>query len=398
MRSENSGSWARASERYLPGILSGANALLTGFAVFFMPIHFKEALNFSGAEIGMVFAGYGLTALFVVIPSGLGTDAVTPKRLLIAALPLAFAAASLLALARTFLLVLGSVLAAGVASHLVKVASESFLYKTHDAARTGHTFGLYQVLRMTGYCTAMIGGSYLVTAFGFSATVFILAWVLLLIGLGALALPNVPVRWFGFSRYVGDLRRAEVLAFVSWLFLFASHWGAETTSYALFLRENLQLSFVEIGWYMTGEFLTFMVANYTAGRLYDRGADLGRLLRFGVVLAGIGHIGMTWPSLAPSVSFRLLHGVGDGCANLVMYVGVARLFIRDRVGGNLGFVTFVTMAGQFLGALVFGPLGERSGYEVPFLVSGVILMALGLFPMAPRSAIAPGAGSGLAAR
>lgn len=371
--------------RHLPGLLAGANALLTGFAVFFMPIHFKEALHFSGAEIGMVFAGYGVTALLVVLPSGLGTDAVTPRRLLLGAVVVAFVAAAGLARAGTFPLVLASVLTVGVASHLVKVAAESFLYKTHDAARTGETFGLYQVFRMTGYCAAMIGGGYLVASHGFARTVVILAVVVLVAGLGALALPDVPVRWSGMSRYVGDIRRSEVVAFVSWLFLFASHWGAETTSYALFLRNNLDLSVIEIGWYMTGEFVTFMAANYAAGRLYDRGADLGRLLRFGVVLAGIGHLGMTWPSVGPSLAMRMLHGVGDGAANLVMYVGVARLFLRERVGGNLGFVTFVTMAGQFLGALVFGPLGEGAGYEVPFWVSGVVLIALGLFPLMPRT-------------
>ena len=369
---------------YLPGLLSAANALLTGFAVFFMPVYFKEALNFSGTQIGALFAAYGVTSLLVVLPSGLGTDAVTPRRLLLVASPLAFAAAMGLSRASSFLLVAASLLLVGVASHLVKVAAESFLYKTHDAARTGRTFGLYQVLRMTGYCLAVIGGGYLVQAFGFETTVAMLGAVVLVVGLATFLLPDVPVRWSGIEKYVADIRRVKVVAFVGLLFFFATHWGAETTSYALFLRENLHLSVVGIGWYMTGEFVTFMAANYAAGRLFDRGANPIGLLRVGLVLAGLGHLGMTWPEVGPSFAGRLLHGVGDGLANLVMYVGIARLFRRERIGGNLGFVTFVTMAGQLTGALVFGPLGERVGYHVPFLISGAVLVGLGLLPFVRR--------------
>lgn len=364
----------------LPGILSGAMALLAGFVVFFMPIYFKETLEFSGVEIGILFAGYGFTSLIVVIPSGFGSDAVTPKRLVLAALLLAVAAAAILVTAKSFALVLAAVLGVGIASHVVKVAVESFLYKTHESSRTGHTFGLYQAVRMAGYSLAVAGGGYVVDYFDFPTAVIYIAIAILVLGLFAFFLPSVPVRWSGVTPYIRDISKSDVVLFVLWLFLFATHWGAETTSYALFLKENLDLAPVEIGWYMTGEFIFFVIANYAAGRLYDQGLSLAPMLRFGLVLAGIGHIGMVWPSVLPSLMMRVVHGLGDGCANMVMYIGVARLFLRERVGGNLGIVTFVTMAGQFVGAIVFGPLGEKQGYGWPFIISGGILALLAFFP------------------
>ncbi|WP_264861300.1 hypothetical protein [Klebsiella pneumoniae] len=41
-----------------------------------------------------------------------------------------------------------------------------------------------------------------------------------------------------------------MLLFAIWLFLFYLHWGAEFTSYGLFLRENLRLSLLGMGFYM----------------------------------------------------------------------------------------------------------------------------------------------------
>ena len=378
--------YSQARMFYLPTLLSALYALLTSFAIFYLPVYFKETLGFSGGQIGLLFGAYGVTAVLAVFPSGLSTDFVTPKRVLFVAAVVTVFATLGLAKFTAFPVYLAVFLVFGLAGNSVKVAAESFIFKTHDTARTGRTFGVYQVFRMGAYGTALLSGGYLLQAFGFPTTLIVFAVCVAGVAVGTAALPDIPAQWSGFAMYAKDIRRPEVAVFAVWIFLFTSHWGAETTCYALFLRENLHFSLIEMGRYMSGEFVAYMLTAYTIGKRYDAGLDLGRVLWIGVLLAGIGHIGMTYPWWPSSFAFRVLHGVGDGCVSVVMYVGVSRLFLRERVGGNSGLINLVMMLGVLVGATIYGPLGEALGYQVPLLISGAIMIALGLFPQLHRGA------------
>jgi MFS family permease len=381
----------------VPAGISFSYALLTSFATLLLPVYLKGDLHFSGAQIGMLYGAYGVTALVAVFPSGLSTDAARPRNILLAATALTVLAAVGIGLSRTFVPYLACFLFFGLAGHAVKIASEAVIYKTHDAARTGEVFGAYQATRMTAYAVALLGTGYLVERIGFPKTIFVFAAILASVALTSRALPDVPVAWSRLSLYGKDFRRPDVLVFATWLFLFTSHWGAETTSYALFVRTNLGLSPHRIGWFMAGEFVTFAATAWFLGKRHDRGGDLGRILLTGLLASGVGHVGMTYPWVPSSYAFRLLHGVGDGCIAVVMYVGVARLFLRERIGGNTGLINLVTMAGVLAGSLIYGPVGERFGYHVPFVASGLLLLALAAFPQARRGARVMGEGNGGAA-
>ena len=384
---------ARPSRRFLvdrdfivPTGVSFTYALLTSFATMLLPVYLKNGLHFTGAQIGLVFGAYGATALAVVVPSGLSTDALKPKAIVLATMIVTIVAAVAIGAARAFLPVLLCFVLFGLAGNAMKIAVESVLFKTHDARRSGEVFGLYQAFRMLAYGVGLLGAGYLVERIGYPNTIFLLAAVLATVAITGLALPDVPVAWARLSVYARDIRRPDVLVFAAWLFLFTSHWGAETTSYALFVRENLGLAPHLIGWFMSGEFAVFAATSYALGRRHDRGVDLGRILLAGLLCSGLGHVGMTFPWVPSSFAFRLLHGFGDGCISVVMYVGISRLFLRERVGGNSGLINFVTMAGVLTGSLVYGPVGARFGYAVPFLASGLITIALAAFPQARRRA------------
>jgi hypothetical protein len=68
----------------------------------------------------------------------------------------------------------------------------------------------------------------------------------------------------------------------------------------------------------------------------------------------------------------MIHEFGDGGVSLMIAVGTVSLFKKERMGGNSGFVNFVTIMGAFIGSLAFGPLGYAFGYAVPHVVSGVL--------------------------
>ena len=155
------------------------------------------------------------------------------------------------------------------------------------------------------------------------------------------------------------------------------------TSYGLFLRERLELSLAGMGWYMGAEYLVLAATCFWAGMRYDRGLDMRTLAIPGLVLSGLGQILMCVPVLWFSVLWRCIHGIGDGLIVIVFYVGVARLFNLSRIGGHSSVANLVMMMGSFFGALAFGPLGERFGYDKPLMATGVLAVLLAL-PVALR--------------
>lgn len=369
---------------YLPALLASVYSLLIAFSVFFLPVHFKEDLGYSGLQIGFLFGVYSLTALAAVFPSGLSTDFITPRRVLFAAVAITVVSTIGLGQVRSYPFCVFFFVLFGLAGNSVKVAVESFIFKTHDKSKSGATFGLYQVFRMGGYGVALLAGGYLLDLIDFPATMTVLAICVGLMAIGVRALPDTTVAWTGLSGYANDFLQPRVLLFSGLLFLFASHWGAETTSYGLFVRENLGLSLVQMGWFMSGEFLTFCLTAWLVGRSYDRGGNLGSFLFIGVLLSGLGHMAMVFPWVPSSLVFRMIHGAGDGFVSVVMYVGVSRLFLRERIGGNSGLINLVIMAGVLAGSLVYGPLGEHFGYQLPLFVSGLIMLPLAFLPQLHR--------------
>ena len=61
---------------------------------------------------------------------------------------------------------------------------------------------------------------------------------------------------------------------------------------------------------------------------------------------------------------------------LVLYIGIARLFEIERLGGNAGLMNLSTMLGFVTGSLIYGPLGESLGYGHPFWISGALTILL----------------------
>ena len=360
--------------------MGGAFALAT--TAFFMPVYLKK-IGFSGQEIGLLYALFSLTSIVTSFPSGLASDRFLARNLVALALLLMGFSLTVQSLVTRFVLFAAAYLLYGLGQNLFRVSLDALLLKTLPQ-KVGQTYGIFNGMRMLGFTLGGLAGGFLLGRYDFVYTLRLVAALYVCMSFSWFLLPRtVPVR-FGLKTYWADFSEARVLVFALWLYLFYLHWGAEFTSYGLFLRENLGLSLTGMGLYMSAEFAMVGLSSVFNGFRLEKGASLHQTAALGLLCSGLGHMGMIIEVLPVSLAFRLLHGFGDGTIMVLSYVGIAKLFRLERIGGNSGLITLSIMLGSFTGSLVFGPLGARYGYQWPLFISGVITLCLIPIVFLPR--------------
>jgi MFS family permease len=346
---------------------------------FLLPLYLKGNLYFTGAQIGVLYAVLSLNAILVSFPVGVIGDRY-PARIL-SRVGLAGMALSLWGLAAvgrfwTFLLVFWGF---GLSIQLFRLSLDTLLFKENhvDAPRR---LGQYNSMRMGGMMVGALLGGAAYYWLDFVTTLRLFSVGLLLLIAPTAKLPLTPGVRTGLFEYGRDFLARPVLFFVTWLFLFTLHWGAEATSLSLFLEHNLGLSPLGVGTYMAGEFGVVALTAYIYGRFLAGRLKPLTFLALALMLSGSGHILMTYPNLPWSFAWRAVHGCGDGLILMETYTTISRLFHIDRIGGSASLISLTTTMGVFAGSLIFGPLGAAWGYQFPLIISGAI--SLGLLPLA----------------
>jgi MFS family permease len=365
-------------EDVLPACLSCGYAFLVALTTFFLPLFLKDHLGFSGAEIGMLYGALSITGIVFTFPIGFFNDRLTPRALILCALVLTAVSFWGQGTVTRFLPFFGVFLLFGFATNIFRISLDALLFKSGREVKQGFRYGLFNCMRMVGFTLGALCAGFFLSSLDFPLTLKGLAFLALILVVVYPFLPSIPGgRWELFN-YRHDFVKRRVIVFSLWLFFFSLHWGAEATSFGLFLRHNLNLSLIGIGCYMAGEFFTVAVSALFFGWFYDRngGVHAQPLLYGGLIASGIGNILMVYPDLIFSFSWRVIHGIGDGIIALVMYLGIRRLFHLERIGGNASLISMSTMIGIFVGSLIFGPLGEKAGYGYPLAISGIITILI----------------------
>jgi MFS family permease len=364
----------------LLSFLISIHAVVISALYFFLPIYLSGSLAFSGAQIGLLYGGLGLNSLVAAFPVGVVGDRY-PARIL-TRLGIVGTAANLWGLARAerfwpfFLLFF----AFGLSLQLYRQSLDIMLLKENDAAHSTRRFGVYNAWRMGGMAAGILLGGVSLYFLGYPKTFQVLAVLVLLLLPLSWQLPLSRGQSNPLLQYGRDFASGPVLFFVTWLFLFTLHWGAEGTSLGLFLKKDLGLGPLGVGLYLAGEFSMVALTAYLYGRCGAERLNPYALLALALATSGLGHIFMTYPDLAWSFFWRLVHGFGDGLVIMITYTTIARLFHVDRIGGNAGLISLATTLGVLAGSLIYGPLGAAYGYQMPLIVSG--FTSLGLIPLA----------------
>jgi len=375
----------RVRELFWPSFVGCIVSIESIFVFFFVSIYLKN-LNFSGLGIGTLFAILNITAIVAAFPMGLSNDYLTPRRMIAISLVVFGLAIYGMAILKSFWLFAVIFLIYGLSSNLFRLSLDVLMLKIFTGYGKGKQLGIYQGVRNVGLAIGTILGAFLIADYGFEKSLFFIASITLFALAFVPMLPNYPATRAKLAEYRKDSFRPQALFLFLWVAIFGLHWGAESTSFGLFLREKMRLSYQTMGIYMTIEILTLALAIFYLGPKYDRGVDVYMWLYAGLLFSGLGLIFMTIPNFWVSISFRALHGVGDGILAIIMYLKISELFNPDRMGGNSGLYVLALTVGNAVGAIIFGDIGQVWGYQWPFLLSGIIVILL-IFPIlvAPKA-------------
>lgn len=357
------------------------NCLVKGLVTsltFFIGIHLI-GIGFSGTELGLVFAASTITTLLGVLPSGFSNDTFKSKNLLTIALILMAAQYIGISFTKDFIPILILFIIGGIGSTLYTTSSDSLFYKSTEKIDVAKKIGIFQSLNYLLIGAGIITAGSLLNAEITFQTLFLFVGIAFTIFaiISQLILPENQTANFEIIQYKKDIFQPKVLFFMIIIFLFTIHYGAENTSYGLFLENYLGLNKLEIGLYM-GIAIGIMGPSVLliGNKLKKFGAK--NILIFGVIASGLGHILMTSELIELSFTFRVIHEIGDSAMLFSIYYTVTQFFNLKRIGGNAGIFIFISGIGSTLGSLVFGPIGSIFGYQFPLIISGGILILGGI--------------------
>lgn len=343
---------------------------------FYLPLYFRDTLQFSGVQIGVLFGLASLVSLVTILPIGISNDSIVPRHMVMMGLLFSMVFYGILGfVGAAFFAVLVLFLMREMGQGLFNQSINALIYKTVQSHQKGAFFGTYQFFISIATGLGMIfGGAFLMT-YNFNRLFLLIGVILIMLIVMACFLPRVDHAKVALLHYRDEIVRPHILLFITIFFLFALHFGAENTSYGLFLSETLHLSRLHMGYYMATELIFLALSALMLGRSFDQSKiSLQSILILGLVASGIGHIGMTYPAVFVSVFFRGIHGIGDGAMFLAMRLGINRLFKIESVGGTSSLVALAMIIGGFVSSLIFGPVGAHWGYSVPLFLSGCVTL------------------------
>jgi len=338
---------------------------------FFLPVYLL-GIGMSGNETGALLFTFTATALLTSFAIGCIEDRSGARGNTIAGiLFMSIFYLGLLAFGN-FSALLGVFFIGGLGSNLVRVTMNALFLKMHDSGRQGREIGKFNFGYQASMGIGIIAGSLLLTRLGFGV-VFALSSALIIVLIAiARSLRAVTVSTTPVSRYIRELFRRRVIFFAVALILFYLHWGAEVACYTPFLEKKLRLGTTAAGIFMGTPIIFLAFSTYFFGRHRDRGISTVRLAVIAILCSGAGIILFSLTE-RPVVSFlfRLLHEFGDAAFVIFTYVGIARLFQRDQLGGMSGSIYFIMIGTQSVGSWIFSAIGADYGYTLPYVISGI---------------------------
>lgn len=345
-------------------------SLFWNFMFAVIPIYLSE-IGFSGYEIGILAAIYAISSIFVSFPTGFVNDRWTIRLTLV--IGIIFISSFFLGIGflESFVIFMPLYFLGGLGYNMGLVSIRTLVYKTKMEGREGKKFGVYNFVSSTAASIGMFIGGFLILILEFSLALKVIGIIYLLL-IPLVSFRPITKYRVKLGEYKKDFLDKKVISLGIIIFIFTLHWGAEATSYGLFLRTNLGLDMFLVGLY-TGTSLFFLgITAYVFGKRIDKGkSNMKNVFFAGMIISGVFHILHTIPIPWFSFLMRIPHEIGDGMTLIAIYFWVSKLFGVERIGGDSSIMFTVTLLGHVVGSLIFGPVGYLMGYHIPLIISGV---------------------------
>jgi MFS family permease len=345
---------------------------------FLVPLHLLK-IGFSGWQIGTVVSFYGVAPLIFSFPVGWINDRFSIRRIVQGALFLLCFLFLLLAFTDNFYLLCGVFLFLGIANNALDVSLNSLYYKDDTQPDLNKKYGMLAFWLALGTATGTISGGTLVHFANFRILFFVYSAFLLMVLSFTRKIGKERFSVISMKQYRLDLVNRKTILFSILIFILALHWGVEGTVYSPFLKTTFGLNDLQLSLYISIS-LFFLAFSGLAVAFLRFDVRLNqKVFLSALFVSGLGHILMVNPNVYVSLSFRIMHEIGDGVMGALIFLFISRLFQKESIGGSSGILLALMTLGHMLGAQIFAPVGYQLGMSYPFIISGLLLIANSLY-------------------
>lgn len=356
-------------------------------AVAYYPVYFNK-LGISDNRIGILISVISFVTLIFVFPFGVMSDWFAPKTLLRMGAFLLALSNILITLFNNFYHIFAIAAISGIGSTLFIISLYSLYYKQLDVERRGVRIALFTLGSTLGFGIGPFVGGFIISyiqiewAFIFSAFLNIALFFQV-----STLKSSAPIR-FRIEMYKNDLLRAEVLFLIIVVFVMASHFGVERTCLTLFMSKVINLTGVQMGAIFMFIGVWVAIISVFAGHSFDRQKRLISLISLSILVTGLFQMLTAFADSFYSLLFiRIFHTIGDSFFLVLNVVLITTIFPNERMGGNFGFIYSINTAATTVAALISGVLSDRYDYGFPFIVNGLLLVAMAIILLAMKGRI-----------
>lgn len=356
-----------------------------------LPIHLKE-LNVPDLRVGAIMGTYSIATLLLMLPLGMLSDRISPKRVLLAGSVVAWGHVLGLRMAQQTWHFLLLAAAGGIGWAIFQIVLLALYLKVISDENRGKKIALYQAGQFLGFGVGPLLAGVLWQHLNYSHMLAFATGAGIILNLCVFGLLDSPPIPFRLGDYKKDIAQPRALLLLVIYFIYSTHFGVEQTAYTLFMRQELAFTGQAIGltFFVVGVWMAFLAP--LAGHGFDLRQSVLLLLIFGLLTSATFQIWTGWVQHLPGmILIRLLHTMGD--VPVIMAVGImtAAFFPQGRMGGNSAVVYMVRTLGVFSGNLMAGFLAPFIGYGGVFIYTGffMLLASVSLFPLMQRRLVFP---------
>ena len=364
--------------------LSTFGRILSGMIFFFMPLILIEK-GVGAIETGILLSIFSFTPILLSLPSGILNDRLQAKYLLAFSLLGCGIFYVGLAQLNTFVPLLPFFCIGGICMNLGNISIQSLALKVVGTEDKSKKLGLYSGISMLGYSFGIILGGIIMLKQSPDFLLQSAAVIYMVLAFISLRIQDTDVVKLNLLEYLSALKEKNVLYFCLTYAFFALHWGAETSSYSLFLKEFFHLGKFQSALYMGIPIFFLGLATILVGKWLDAKKELwDKFTILAFILSGFGQVMMVVPSVEISLIMRIIHETGDGIAGILLLAGMAHRFKVDRIGGLSSLVTLINILAQTVGIMMFTYIGDIWGHNYSMCIGGLTALLPIVFYLSTR--------------